>query len=185
MYLPPLSMVYAALASGTVCFELGGWYQKRSYRNRGLILGPTGIQTLSIPLEAGKNSKMPLKDVRIAYQSKWQLEHQNAFKTAYQNSAFFSLLHPEFQTIWAQKPTFLVDFHHIWWENLIQIAQLPIQTHYRTDFVEDPSLYIDARNTYLPTSRNNETPYFQVFHQKNGFQSDLTAWDKVFHLGKL
>ena len=184
MYGMPASCFDNILEHGEVVFELGGWYRKRTYRNRAKILSPQGNIQLSIPLKSGKNSRTPIKDVRIDYSSKWQTEHYNAFKTAYNSTPFFSLLHPEFAELYQKEYAFLIDFQLKWWETILEILQVPVNWRVEEHFIEDTSAYMDLRDSVQIKEPLHHTSYYQLFSLENTFQHDLFIMDRIVHIGR-
>ena len=69
--------------AGTIALEGCEHYIKQSYRNRCRILGPNGVQSLTIPVELPAGTKTPIREVRISDHGEWRHLHAQALRTAY------------------------------------------------------------------------------------------------------
>jgi len=110
-YLGGVNYFQALLNAESVCFESHEHYTKGSFRNRMHIATPQGVMRLSIPLIKGKNSQMPIRDVQIAYDENWQLQHWRGIKAAYGKSPFFEFYSDELNTFYNTKTKFLFDWN--------------------------------------------------------------------------
>ena len=91
-YAPPVSYfvkLYEYATSGRIALEGCEHYIKQSYRNRCCILGPNGVQSLTIPVELSQGTKTPIREVRISEHGAWRHLHAQALRTAYSASPFF------------------------------------------------------------------------------------------------
>lgn len=173
-YLPPVSWCQCAVAAGELVLEAHEHYQKGSWRNRCEIAGPNGRQLLSVPLVKGKNSKMPIRDVRIAYDEPWQRQHWRSIRTAYGSAPFFEHYAHELFAFYEKKYIFLFDF------NLELIEFVLLQK------MKWPGSVAETR-AYQPFSPTPAAPlprYPQVFEDKNGFLPDLSVLDLLMCAGK-
>lgn len=111
MTFPPL-LFFAYLAQGIpVNLEAFENYQKRSLRNRYYILGANGPQLMSIPLEGGKNSQCPIREVRISHAEPWQELHLKSIRAVYGKSAFFSYYIDDLARLFKKGSAFLWSFN--------------------------------------------------------------------------
>ena len=173
-YLPPVSWCRAAVAAGEVVLEGHEHYQKGSWRNRCEIAGPNGRQLLSVPLVKGKNNKMPIRDVRIAYDEPWQRQHWRTIRTAYGNAPFFEHYGHELTRFYEKNYNFLFDFNFELIEFvLLQKMKWPGRI-----------LITDTWHPFKPHTSVPSPRYPQVFEDKNGFLSDLSVIDLLMCAGK-
>lgn len=173
-YLPPVSWCKSGLAAGALTIEGHEHYQKGSWRNRCEIAGPNGRQLLSIPLVKGKNNKMPVREVRIAYDEPWQRQHWRSVRTAYGNAPFFEHYAHELACFYEKKYIFLFDFNFELIEYvLLQKMKVPV-----------PILITDSYQPFMPHPPVTSPRYPQVFEDKNGFLPDLSVLDLLMCAGK-
>lgn len=205
-YLPPISW-FAAIAkdftlspdrviASVVYIEANENYQKQTYRNRCKIYGANGVEILNVPVVHENGTfKLPIRKIKIDYSTPWVVRTKRAIASAYESSAFFEYYKDDIFSVFDSMPETLWDLNM----SLIQVImkKLGIETEYRLteDFitaekaVESP-YYPDYRTYIHPKKENTllkdmklEKPYFQVFSQKYGFQSDLSIIDLLFNEG--
>lgn len=166
----------------TIIIEEHENYQKRSYRNRYQILTTHGIDTLSIPLQKGKNNRMKITDVKISYDEPWASKHLNSIRAAYGRSPYFEHYYDKVKMILAARHTFLYDLNteaFLWLKSLL---------HPQTNVIKSES-YI---STYTDTldmrsvnweGRASEIKYVQVWQENFNFTPNLSILDLLFCTG--
>ena len=200
-YFPPVSY-FAAMAQemGVVYIETCENYQKQSYRNRCHFYAADGIQSLSFPiLHEGNTHKRPVSEVRIDYSKPWVMQHKRAIVSAYRTSAYFEYYQDELFAIMDSRPETLFDLNMAITRFFLEKTGLQVDLRVTSDFHKDgmvkdaDGLIVrceDLRESIHPKRKSTiladlglEKPYFQVFAQKHGFQSDLSAIDLLFNEG--
>ncbi len=175
-----------------VVLEANENYSKRSFRNRAHILTSSGVQRLSIPLAKGKNEQMPIRQVGIAYEQNWQLNHWKSIQTAYSRAPFFEFYADDLHPIFEKKFERLFDWNLDLCQLLCELMGLDIQwtftSEYQKDYKEEATK--DLRNAVTPRNwdRLNKDffksiPYAQVFQEKHGFVANVSALDLLFCKG--
>ena len=167
-YLPPVSWMMLAYQAEELVIEAHENYQKGSWRNRCTILGPNGIQPLSVPLRKGKNQKQLIRDVEIAYEEPWQQVHWRSIQAAYGNSPYFEHFSHEIEPFYHKKHRFLFDLNleliqwitsTLGWDKSIELS-----ARYTEDRPEN-----DYRNMLSPKKNLPDSlpmhPYPQVFSE--------------------
>lgn len=172
-YLPPLSWCAAFWNSDTLVLEACETYQKGSWRNRCRIAGPNGVQLLSIPLEKGKNNKMPVREVRIACGEPWQRQHWRSITTAYGNAPYFEHYADDLRPFYHKNFEFLFDF------NLNLLEMVCRKMDWQGDIAPSAQFLPEP----LPPE-GEAIRYPQVFEEKHGFIPDLSVLDLLFCCGK-
>ena len=174
-------------------------YQKQSYRNRCRFYAANGVQDLNIPVvHEGGTHKLPISEIRIDWSKAWLQQHERAIISAYRTSAYFEYYMDEFFAIYAEKPERLIDLNTSLLRFLLDktgiAADIRFTSKYSREAVvndgQDIICCSDLRETIHPKRPNDilstlklEKPYFQVFAQKHGFRSDLSAIDLLFNEG--
>jgi len=188
-FLPPIAaFAYFARAS-KLQIESQENYQKRSFRNRAVILGSSGPMNISIPLKKGKNNQQNIKMVEIAYDQNWTGTLLNQIKSAYGKSPYFEFYFDEIEAILDQKPALLFEL------NMNLMHFLFKQLHWGKSIIHTDE-YLNVYDTTIIDLRNKIRPqqgaflkyvkyryYPQVFEHKFGFTSNLSILDLLFNLG--
>lgn len=178
----PIGIFAQYLKIDEVIIEKYEHYQKRSYRNRYDLLTANGVIHLSIPLSKGKNNKMPISDVKIAYYDNWVDVHLQTIRSAYGKSPYFDFYYEGVEKIFRKKYDFLFDlnldcmkfvFNKIKLHQLISTSQL-----YQISYDN----LVDARSQKWEFD-GWQTSYSQVWEEKFGFIPNLSILDLLFCLG--
>jgi len=187
-YFPPISFFKPLMHCSSLLIEAKEHYQKGGFRNRCMIAGPNGVQRLTVPLKKGKNSKLPIRDVKIAYIDNWQKIHWQSIQTAYGKSPFFEYYQDDLRPLFEKKHAFLFDLNVQILEIMQDLLQISFDMQYTETYtLEAPLSSLDLRNQLSPKSLNNNQAtnqkYPQVFESKNGFLSNLSILDLLFCIG--
>lgn len=163
---------------------------KQTYRNRTTILGANGPVSLIVPVEKGREQKIRIKDLRIAYDEEWQRNHWRTIFSAYNSSPFFEYYADDLEPFFRKKYDFLFDFNLKITETLIEILELDVELKLTADFEQIPDTCLNFREQISPkTHRISHDPHFiaqpytQVFSEKFGFLPDLSILDLLFNEG--
>ena len=174
-------------------------YQKQSYRNRCRFYAADGVQDLNIPIiHEGGTHKLPISELRIDWSKPWLQQHERAIISAYRTSAYFEYYMDEFFAIYKEQPERLIDLNTSLLRFLLEKTGITADIRFTEDFSREAIVTADGhltactdlRETIHPKRPNTllkdlqlEKPYFQVFSQKHGFQSDLSSIDLLFNEG--
>ena len=180
-YLPPVLWMAHAVQSERLFLEAFENFQKQSYRSRTEIAGPNGKQILSVPVD---RSVKNIIHTPVSYKEDWVKNHLRSIETAYANSPFFEVLFPDLQEVLNNR------FNTLWELNM---ATIKLMFHW-LEFSKDIELTCsfqadfsgrDARSLHPKRELEIKMPrYLQVFGEKNGFISNLSALDVFFNLGR-
>jgi hypothetical protein len=163
---------------------------KQTYRNRTVILGANGPISLIVPVEKGRGQKIPIKDLRMAYDEEWQRNHWRTIFSAYNSSPFFEYYADDVEMFFRKKYDFLFDFNQQITEILLKILEIPIRLNLTEGFEHVPENCLNFREQINPKAHRiaddphfEAHPYTQVFAEKFGFVPDLSILDLLFNEG--
>lgn len=170
---------------GKVIFEQFEQFQKTGYRNRYKVLGANGIITLSIPVLGGRETRDPIKAVRIDNRSNWQKGHWRTLESCYNKSPYFFHYARGLQEWYNNEFTYLWDFNLSAFHWVEKQLKLKIEVDYTATFEKNTgsSVARDLRGLFKTSGRKQylNEPYFQVF--ESDFQQNLSILDVLFNLG--
>lgn len=189
-YCGPVSY-FATLAAFTCChMEQHEHFIKQTYRNRTIILGANGPVSLIIPVEKGREQKIKIRDLRIAYDEQWQRNHWRTIFSAYNSSPFFEYYADDLEPFFRKKHTFLFDFNLQLTQTLINALELPTRLLLTEGFEQVSPGTVNMREHFSPKAHRQAPdssfapqPYTQVFGEKFGFVPDLSILDLLFNEG--
>lgn len=174
---------------GIIGVEAWEHYVKQSYRNRCHILGPNGLQVLSIPVELPQGSKTQITEVRLSAHSDWRANWFQSLATAYGASPYYEYYCDELFALLEQPYLRLWDLNRdlLFWlcsQMELDLASLCSTT----DFVPMASTVEDYRYSLRPKQGHTPKrfvpqPYYQLDRHGRGFVPDLSALDLLFHMG--
>lgn len=183
-YFPNVAHFVAMANADMVYFEVCDNYQKQSFRNRTEIYGSNGKIALTVPVNYTQKNRQLYKDVKIANDANWQLQHLKSLQSAYSMSPFFEYYIDDLMPLFEKPFTYILDLNLTCFELLTEHLQMDIATSKTTVFEKEPKDKTDCR---LLVKRNYNisdlTHYTQVFIQKHGFIPNLSILDVLFNEG--
>lgn len=180
----PCINYFRILSASTYCkINLSEPYKKMSFRNRCVIVGSNGLINLSVPVEKGRNQRIPYAEVKIAYQENWQLQHWRTIVSCYNRSPYFEY--------YANK---LEPLFHTRYEYLVELNQQALKTAAAILKVNMPELVdnvqvdnlIDYRDKWTPKDYDQDeesVKYGQLFEDRVGFKTNISILDLLFMEG--
>ncbi|MDL2223703.1 WbqC family protein [Bacteroidales bacterium OttesenSCG-928-M06] len=186
-YLAPVEYYILLNSSSEIIIEKQDNYIKQTYRNRCIIAGANGLQTLSIPIVKPDNPKCLTKDIQIADHGNWRHLHWNAIVSAYNSTPFFEYYADDFYPFYEKKIKYLFDFNEQLRELICLLLDVSPNIAYSTEYTTDltPGA-LDLRERIHPKKEAYLTyfkPYYQVFDNKYGFYPNLSIVDLLFNMG--
>lgn len=183
-YFGPIHWYAAALAEFPIILEANQHYQKQTYSSRTYIKMANRIMPLVIPV-GRRGNRISIKEKRISYEEKWQINHWRSLKTAYQNSPYFEYYADMLQEFYQKKFNFLIDLQLSSLEIINTALKLGLDFSLTTSYLSTDNYGMDYRNAFIK-KRNSlpswfkPIPYTQVFE---GFDAGLSILDLLFNEG--
>lgn len=167
----------------TIILEAQENYNKRSFRNKFLLLSDKGPVVFSIPLVKGKNRSQPIRDTRISYDTDWPRAIWRSIETFYGSSPFYEYYASELHQIIHSKEKYLFEFNWRALEWMCQKMGIATQFAMNLEYNNIDSNCTDIRSCFLPKSSMMHHAYPQVFEDKLGFIHNLSGLDLLFAYG--
>ena len=186
-YLPPVSYFHAiAQSTDPITIDKYEHFPKQTFRNRTHIGTANGILSLFIPIEHGRKTHVPMKDVRISYDHDWQRLHWLSIQTAYRSSAYFEYYEDEFRPFYEKKHEFLFDFNIEQLQLCLKAMKLKRELVFTESYQSSFEDKLDLRTLIHPKKESiytNPKPYYQVFEERTGFIPNISVIDLIFNQG--
>jgi len=187
-YLPPVEYFYLIMTSGRVLIERNENYVKQTYRNRCIIAGPNGKQTLVIPVLHGNTSKSHIAATEIDYSKRWIPVHIGAIESSYRNSPYYDYYSDAIFMAISRKYRYLIDLNMDLLNTLTKYLSISSAIEFTTGYIKNCSKKEDFRYLLSPKSNSpvkgfNPEPYQQIFDERNGFFPNLSIIDLLFNTG--
>jgi len=190
-YLGPIQYYSKLISSEKIIIEKFEHYPKQTYRNRCLIFGANGPQTLTVPVTKGDQLKIFTKDIQIDYSLNWPKIHLKAIEAAYRCAPFYLYYIDDLIPFYKHQYTFLYDFNLELMRTLCQMLEIAPEIKETEQYIKnDPFDCDDFRDCIHPKQRMMKPDlkfappvYRQVFEPKLGFIPNLSIIDLIFNTG--
>lgn len=194
-----------------VIIDIGEHYERQSYRTRTRIVGPNGVQDLTVQIARRSGEKMPMWTVGLSYAETWPHQHVHAIRSAYGNTPWFIHYIDAIEAVILKKYERLVDLDLASMRLGMKWLGLSTEVEVRQEYVvpgilsnvrcsaptvevgriglkpSDNELY-DLRTSFhpkrpLPPEISTAPPYPQIFADRHGFQPRMSIIDLVMNTG--
>lgn len=184
-YLPSISYLQSLLKADAITFEMMEHYQRQTYRNRCEIYTADGVHKLVVPIDhqSGVKARKVMRDVRIAYQDPWQMQHRRTIQSAYQSSSYYEYFEAEFVKLFETKHVFLADLNLATLEMLFKFLKKPFEFSRTEEYFRLPVGMEDHREAFQNREDGNVPEYYQVFQSRKGYIKNLSSIDMLFNCG--
>ena len=167
----------AALRAGRVMVDMDECrLPSRHGYHRYAIMGPGGVQQLSIPLaRSTRGWSTPLCEVAISEHANWRRVHWGALYSAYGQTPYFDYVADDLQRVVHGGQNLLIDYNRQMQQLIVDFMQLPVTFDYghgRGD--------VGAR---LTVEDVQDVPYHQLWSNRHGFQPRLSILDLMMNEG--
>jgi hypothetical protein len=186
-YFPPVSYISLIKRAESVFIEKEENFLKQTYRSRCLILTANGPSPIIVPVLTGRNTKTPVRDIRIDYSKRWQQVHLRAITSSYKSSAYFEYYFEEIERVIRTSPEFLLDLNSDSLETIMRITGISTKVSFTGYFEPVSEKDWDFRYRISPKKEEPGLPslkeYYQVFSNKFQFVPGLSILDLIFNTG--
>jgi len=178
-YLGSIPYWAASMQEEELCIDQHAYFEKQSYRNRAILLGPNGLLPLVVPI-FGRNKKQYMHQVEISYGEAWQRMHLHSLQTAYRSAPYFEYIYPDLERIILMNHERLLDLNmEVHAFLLKRLKHVPASLSESYDLIEGEE---DLRNHFHPKKEKELfAPYSQVFQEKYSFQSGAGIIDLLMN----
>ena len=185
-FFPPIEAISHMSSAQTIFIEANEHYQKRSFRNKCVLIGSNGINQFTIPLEKGKHQQKPIADVCINYDEHWVSQFLKLCQSNYRSSPYYDFLVPSISTILNKKHTFLLDLNQELLQWIVNFLDLDSHIELTKAYSKHYDDLLDLRHKILPNTApsKDSKSYPQVFIEKHGFIDNASVLDLLFCCGK-
>lgn len=171
----------AALRASAVFINTGErGLDRRHDHHRYAILGPGGVQWLTIPLTGDtRTPHTTLGEIRISEHANWRRTHWGALYSAYGRTPYFDYAADDLHRIIDGNQTHLLDFIRQMQQFIADFMQLPVTFHYRAINETEATKATETP----PTPDIHAVPYHQLWADRHGFQPGLSIFDLMMNQG--
>ena len=181
-YLPPVKYILLAIQNGSMVIDAHEHFVKQSYRSRCSIYGPNGKQELIIPVVHKDLFTIPIKEVKIHNESRWQNIHWRSLEAAYKNSPYFEFFEDDLRPFYEKKYEYLFDFNLELLQRIFKVKKATVEIKLTEKFEMNQPDLKDLRNYFHPKNTfESVAPYHQVFGDRHGFIDNLSFVDYLFN----
>ena len=183
-YFSNIAHFIAIVNADKVHFEVCDNYQKQSFRNRTEIYAANGKLALTVPVSYTQKKRQLYKDVRIANDDSWQLQHLKSLQSAYSMSPFFEFYIDDLMPLFEKQYKFILDFNLECFAVLLDCLQLNLNIYKTSTFEKETEDKTDFRALVRRNYNVDNLEYYtQVFTEKYGFIPNLSILDLLFNEG--
>jgi len=187
-FLTTQSLAAIAQYGEKIVFEKHDNFQKQTYRNRCSIATDQGKLNLSLPVKHQKNIRQRYSEVRSEEVFDWNKQHLKSITTAYRTSPYFEFFEREFKELFASSRVDLFEHNLEITKYLCDQFRISFPDKFTESYqnINSNPGVLDLRHLVLCKSSSiavEEKGYPQVFEERTGFLSDLSAIDLLFNLG--
>ena len=187
-FLTTQSLAAIAQYGDKIVFEKHDNFQKQTYRSRCAIATDQGKLNLSLPVKHQKNIRQRYSEVKSEAVFDWNKQHLKSITTAYRTSPYFEFFEREFKELFQSSSIDLFDHNLKITKYLCDQFRIAFPDQFTQSYhkIESTPEVLDLRHLILckgATGVIEEKGYPQVFEERTGFLSNLSAIDLLFNLG--
>lgn len=187
MLLPPflfpcINYMRMVCGNSNVFADAEAPFQRQTHRNRYEVCTANGIIKLVVPIHhsARKQQGLKFRDVKIAYDHPWQMQHIRTLKSAYNSASYFAFYEEELNAILTKNHVFLLDLNLEAMDFLTRHLSLNPLLLFSGNREDEKKIYDEMIDN---PDAGKDLSYFQVFSERHGFVPNLSTLDLLFNLG--
>jgi hypothetical protein len=184
-YLPSLEFFAAIADADELLIFPKDMYQRQSYLNRTRILLANKVETLSVPI-VGRRPRLPMDQIKIDYDQKWQAVHLRGIQSGYGKAPFFEFFYPYICEIIESGEQSLWELNRALLSICLKLLRFSVKISEGAN-LESVGDIKDIRGQLVPgrpfSKRNyyQPVPYTQLFGVN--FEPNLSILDLLFCAG--
>lgn len=184
-YFPPIRYMAACYQAESIIIEINDTYQRQTCRNHCQLSGPNGILQLTVPVKRINGNHTKTKDIRLSGDLPWQKIHWKAICSAYNKSPFFLYYQDLFTPVFEKGFDFLLDLNMEILDILMMVIRSEKVISLTGEYRKYPGEEKDLRIVLVSKHQQdfNIPRYIQSFESHNGFITNLSFLDLLFHQG--
>lgn len=190
-YWAPVTYYTAMYCHGGAVIEQYDNYIKQTYRNRCKIMAAQGVQLLTVPVEKPASPRTPMCDIRISNHGNWRHLHSSAIASAYGSSPFYEYYADDIHHFYEHRYDYLIDYNCMQIECVCNWLGISLEVNCSEKFIEPGQTgMVDLRDAIHPKHPDENliktyipNPYYQVFANRYGFNSDVSILDLLCNMG--
>lgn len=172
------------LAAENPIIETQEHFVKQTLRSRCEILGPNGLQVLSLATSKKNGSKTCMNDIEIV-DNGWQKIHWKSIEAAYASSPYFDYYGQEILDLINANTTSLIELNRRITNRVLLWLDLDFKIEYSTKYVEHEIASDYRMNDFTLTEHEDFPSYTQVFESKANCIKNLSILDLLLNEGPL
>ena len=186
-YFGSVQFIKQIASANSVVIDIHEPFKKMSYRNRTSIVSAQGPLLLTVPIQNGRDQKVPIYEVKISYNENWPSKHLKALSSCYKRSPFFEYYEDELSQLLHKEYPYLLDLnmHTIEWLSKVLKTEFNISKTTEATSYLDPN-FKDVRDTSNASNLSQNIAnqaYPQVFSDKIEFIPNASILDLLFCMG--
>lgn len=143
-FLPTITWMALAAQHDELFIDSAENYNKRTFRNKAMLIQPEEELTLSVPLRKGKHDGQNMQSVEIAYAEAWAIQHLRSIQSLYGKSPYFMHYIPDLTDLYSEEPDTLFELNTLMMEWLIEALELETDVYVQEDFVKHSDDFHDV-----------------------------------------
>lgn len=176
-YFPCIDLFKNSIDKTYIKFFVCEVYKKMSFKNRTVVVGSNGPISLSIPIQNGRDQKIPFKEVKVASNEDWQKVHWRTITSCYGKSPFWEYYADYFAPFYERKYSFLWDFNREIVEKIWKLIDKQKKLIIENQLDEGVELYGSRIMPKNYSEVSDPIVYNQLFEDRIGFQPNVSILD--------
>jgi hypothetical protein len=171
-----------------VIIDVGEHYVRQSYRTRTRIVGPNGVQDLSVQVAHDHGTKMPMHSVGLSTVESWPQQHAHAIRSAYGKTPWGIHYIEAIENMITAPHQRLIELDLATLRLCLKWLGLTTEVEVSETYVEVSGELLDLRTSLhpkrpLPSEVLAGPSYPQVFADRHGFIPRLSIIDLLCNCG--